>query len=496
MSAHPGLILPGQAWYNAWAWKLPAYVPCAAKTKECPQKNAGDGRSMKAETGLGGGKNRSSLWAKALPYGLLLLVYGAIHLILRPNYGDDLYFRETLNGTSLLPWLGMRYASWSSRLITEAILVLLLQIPVLLWFALDMAMTLLLYTSLKRLLAPEASLRESLLLALLLCCYPYSHMGSAGWITTTVMYWWPLSTAAWALSGMARSLRGEAVPWYRCVLYALGALYGCGNELAAVMLLAASLAGLAYAVTQRRGAAFPLINAALSLGGILFALTAPGNAQRLAAETATWMPDFVKMSLLDKLRMGFVSTFEHFVSIPNAVLFLLTLLTCLQAFLGSKDWKKRAIGLAPLLIQVAYSAYFFAEKVLITKDFTFSQPELWPSGAGAVLFQAMLAAAFLAMIVCLAASLYWNLADKRSFWLILAALGAGLATRMSLAFSPTVLASGTRTYLFLYMALIAAAFSLWRTGLPRRLEAVCLGTAALGVAYSIVDVFVRQSLHP
>ncbi len=198
---------------------------------------------------------------------------------------------------------------------------------------------------------------------------------------------------------------------------------------------------------------------------------------------------------MDKLRVGFVSTFEHFVSVPNAILFLLTLLVCLQTFGNTKDWKKRAVGLAPLLIQSVYSAYFFVEKVFVTRDLSYAEPELWPSGMEAVLFQALLALAFLSMMTCLAVSLYWSFPDKSSFWRLLVVLGAGLATRLSLAFSPTVLASGTRTYLFLYMALIAAAFSLWRMGLPKRLESLCFGVAALGTVYNIADVFIRQSHH-
>ncbi len=212
---------------------------------------------IKAVAGSGKETRRASLLSRVLPYALLLAVSLAVHLILRPNYGDDMNFQNALDGTSLLSWLQLRYASWSSRLVIEAVLVLLLKLPALLWVAVDMAMLLLLYISMKRLLAPEASRKESLILALLLCCYPYSHMGSAGWITTTVLYWWPLSTAAYALSGMARSLRGESIPWYRCVLYALAALYGCGNELAAVMVLVISLAGLICAIPKKTQRCLP-----------------------------------------------------------------------------------------------------------------------------------------------------------------------------------------------------------------------------------------------
>ncbi len=430
-----------------------------------------------------------SRWTNLIPYACLALFFSFIHILVKYNYADDLFYSQVLDGTGLIPWLQSQYATWSSRLLLEATLVLVLRLPIIVWITLDIGMVLLLFSGLQRLLVPANQLRESMILALLVVMYPFFHMGSAGWVTTTVIYLWPLSLAAYALGGMARLLRGERIPWYSWLLYVASAVYGCNNELIAIMVLAAGVAGLIYAVHNKKRLAVPLLAIALSLGSLVFVLTAPGNSVRIAAETLSWMPDYPRLSLFDKIRIGVVSTMEHFVSIPNAVLFLFLLLIMILVYQESSFVKKRTVSALPLLIQVAYGAYFSVEKLFFTKDFHYSIPEIEPNNISGMLFQAIMVLSFVVMILCIAFSISWILKDKRKLVLYLLALGAGLATRLSLSFSPTVLASGTRTYLLVYIVLLAMIFLLWKRGLPKKMEYLFLGTAFLGAAYNVATVY-------
>ncbi len=433
-----------------------------------------------------------SRWTNLIPYACLVLFFSFIHFLIKSNYGDDLYYSRVLDGTGLIPWLQSQYATWSSRLLLEATLVLVLRLPIIVWITLDIGMVLLLFSSLQFLLAPAKQLRESMILALLVSMYPFFHMGSAGWATTTVIYLWPLSLAAYALGGMVRWLRGERIPWYSWLLYGSSAVYGCNNELIAMMVLAAGAAGLIYAVHNKRCLAVPLLAIVLSLGSLAFVLSAPGNSMRMASETLSWMPDFPGFSLFDKIRIGIVSTMEHFVSVPNAVLFLFLLLIAIFVYRESSSFKKRAVSALPLLIQVAYGAYFTVEKLFFTKDINYSIPELEPKSISGMMFQGTMILSFAVMILCIAFSLSWILRDKRKLVLYLLALGAGLATRLSLSFSPTVLASGTRTYMLVYIVLLAMIFLLWKRGLPKKMEYLFLGSAFLGVAYNVITVYLLQ----
>jgi hypothetical protein len=436
-----------------------------------------------------------SQWTKWIPYACLVLFFSFIHLLLKPNLRDDLYFSQILDHTGLMPWLQSRYFTWSSRLLLEATLVLVLRLSIIIWITLDIGMILMLFSSLQQLLAPNKQLREGMTLALLVCMYPFFHMGSAGWVTTTVIYLWPLSLAAYALGGMARWLRGERIPWYRWLLYGASAVYGCNNELIAMMVLAVGVAVLLRAVHDKKNLVVPLLGIVLSVVSLAFVLTAPGNSIRIASETLSWMPDFPAISLFSKIRIGIVSTMEHFVSIPNAVLFLFLLLIVIHVFRENNSFKKRAVSALPLLIQVAYGAYFAVEKLFFTKNINYSIPEIMPASISGMILQGLLMASFAVMILCIAFSLSWILRDKYKLIPYLLVLGAGLATRLSLSFSPTVLASGTRTYMLIYFVLLAMIFLLWKRGLPKIMEYLFLGSALLGVACNVVTVYLIQSKY-
>jgi hypothetical protein len=431
-------------------------------------------------------------WTKWMPYACLVLLFVLVHLMLKSNYRDDIYFSHALDDSGLMPWLQNRYQTWSSRLLLETTLVLVLRLPFIAWITLDIGMILLLFSSLRLLLAPEKKLKESMILVLLVCLYPFFHMGSAGWVSTTVIYLWPLSLAAYAFSGMVRFMRGEHIRWYRWLMYGASAFYGCNNELIAMMVLAAGIGGLVLAAHKKMPLTVPVFGMVLSLGCLAFAVTTPGNSVRMASETASWMPVFPALSLLDKMRIGIVSTMEHFLSIPNAVLFLFLLLIAIIVFRECDSFKKRVAGALPLLIQLAYGVYFAVEKLFFTRDFSYSVPEIEPESVSGMLFQGMMAAAFAVMLLCIAFSLSWILRDKRKLILYLLALGAALATRLSLSFSPTVLASGTRTYMFIYIVLLAITFLLWKRGLPKKMEYLILGFAFIGNACNVAMIYLMQ----
>ncbi len=424
--------------------------------------------------------------SKWLPYIFLAIFFALIHLLIRTNYGDDLFFRHALDHKELVPWLADRYRTWSSRLLLETVLVLVLRLPAIFWVIFDIGFALLLYSGLRQMLSHDKTLKDNILLALLLCTYPFFHMGSAGWVTTTVNYFWPLSLAAFASGGIAQWLRGEHIPWYRWPAYTAAVVFGCNNELIAIMILAAGIAVLFYAAWTKMALYVPLSGIALSMGSLAFALTAPGNGMRMAAETLNWMPDFPTFSLMDKLRIGIVSTVEHYLSIPNVVLLLFLLLIAIQVFRESSSLKKRLVGVLPIIIQVACGTYFSVEKLFITRAFKYSAPDI--KNFSGTLFQGMMIASFLILILCIAASLFWILRDNKKVFFYLLALGTGLSTRLSLSFSPTVLASGTRTYMLVYFVLLGMIFLLWKRGLSKKTEYILLCIAFLGMIFNVLTV--------
>ena len=75
----------------------------------------------------------------ALPLLLAAAAGLLYHLLMKPMGGDDVFFAEALRGSSLLEYLSHRYLHWTSRVVSEFILVLVIQAP-LLWRVIDFLM--------------------------------------------------------------------------------------------------------------------------------------------------------------------------------------------------------------------------------------------------------------------------------------------------------------------------------------------------------------------
>src|SRR5512136_481978 len=141
---------------------------------------------MQANPDVGQQPKNMQRWKAFLPICLLLAYQLVLHIIIQPTFGDDAALVKGIGKAGLIPWLLNQYQTWSSRLLLESVLALMLQLPAFIWKLTNIAMVLLTYCSLRSLLTAEMKLKESVALALLLCCYPFYHMCSAGWITTTV----------------------------------------------------------------------------------------------------------------------------------------------------------------------------------------------------------------------------------------------------------------------------------------------------------------------
>ena len=125
------------------------------------------------------------------------------HLVIKISAGDDVvYFQTLMDGRSIWEILAHRYATWSSRMAIEFVLIPLVQVPWL-WKILDIIVFTLIPVLLYRLLFlnPEKYLDMECninktagkwLVCAFMLLYPFSDMVSAGWIATTVNYLWPL----------------------------------------------------------------------------------------------------------------------------------------------------------------------------------------------------------------------------------------------------------------------------------------------------------------
>lgn len=384
----------------------------------------------------------------------VMIFFAFLHLFTTISFGDDTWFGVALDKYGFLGWLEMRYETWTSRLIIESIIITILKCPAFVWKSVDVLMMTLLYYDLVQLMGIQEDKKSSFYLAMLFCVYPFMHMGSAGWVATSVNYSWTLAIGLFAMIDLKRYIQGVKIKKYRYVVDLAALIMACNQELVVPIILVFCITGSVICRGKKQPAVYPGIGIVISLLSLIFIFTAPGNAVRKVEEIANCMPEFGVLSFIDKLRLITVSTLEHFVSIPNMIFFIFTLLIALIGMDDAKQKRRRIVSSLPLIVNIVFTIYFGITNIIINRNLNYTTPDIFIVNLKTGLLQYSMIAGLILIIVCSLLTLYWCL-ESKCHWLILSMiLGLGLATRMALCISPTMFVSGTRTYFFMYMSMI------------------------------------------
>lgn len=115
---------------------------------------------------------------------------------------DDLFFYTIPQETNIMSFVIERYDIWSSRILIEYILCHILQSPLILWWYLDSLIFTFIAILTYKLINGENNLFYSILSCILCLSFIFSShyaLGSAGFVTTTINYTWPLFSGLLAL---------------------------------------------------------------------------------------------------------------------------------------------------------------------------------------------------------------------------------------------------------------------------------------------------------
>lgn len=411
-------------------------------------------------------KDRARILQGELSPFVLLAVGGfLLHVFLILNWGDDVFFRDSIQpeNVTLFSFLGERYFVWSSRLIIEAIVILVTHVPIVWWF-LDTAVMVLAAHSLSRLL-PRMDKKTNYLLVCLVFIYPFIDMRTAGWIATTMNYIWPLAFGLYTMVSIKKILHSEPLKVYEYVLGIIALLYAANHEQMGTILAGFFVFFSVYQIiVQKKIHWFLLAQAVLSIASVLFILTAPGNEIRTAWTIETQFPGYVALSLFDKLEIGFSSTLFGLVMKPNLSFIVFGLLVLLAA----KATKQNRVFLSIAALPLFFSLVFGLLGPVTGKLLPFVgslRGAMTETGTNPGFSHPMsLVPDFILLIVCLSVviSLYRLFELKRDAWLVLLVLGAGFASRIIMAFTPSIWFSEGRTFIFLYFALIYCSVRLFQ----------------------------------
>ena len=417
---------------------------------------------MKIEKGvpkhLKGNKHKNRFIILLIFIFFLLLVWS---VRLNASGDDSILFLTPLNqqfGGSFTTFLSHRYSTWSSRVVIELFVLLSLKIPYFWKLITSLAMTILvispLYFSKKK--GEEVNPAMYIFSALLFFLIPITLHNETGWVATSANYLWVLAFGLFSLFPIKQILVDEH---YSRSLYALSlpALFFASNQEQMCMILLLVLGtSVVYLATQARSF-LALIPHLVVVGvNLLVILLSPGNQARFDQEVHHWFPEYNELSFFQKIDIGYSSSLKKLFVNSNTLFFLLALLLFVLILYKTS-------ALVPIIITgiPVVSSFILGPAFPLFRDYLPGVQKLLnafeKTGTSFELFQPLTWYPNLLLTIILGSVVFGILYyydDKKEALFPLSLLFLGLVSRMILAFSPTVWASGRRVYLFAFFALI------------------------------------------
>lgn len=393
-----------------------------------------------------------------IPFVILTVLLLFFHACIHVGWADDEYFSKVLivNNINIFDWLFSRYNTWSSRLIIEFFLVLISS-KHMLWKILNLAIMLLGAISISKLFSDKKSKTLNFIICALIIILPENLYHSAGWIATTLNYSWPLFLGLFSMIPIKKIIYSEKINWYEYIFYFAAMIYATNQEQMCIILFMAFLVFTIYTFMKNKKInIYLLICAIFNLMSLIFILSCPGNAERKIAETNNWFPEFSNIHFFRKIEMGYSSTLFEFIMKPNFIFLIFTLLIFICMYALNKSKLCMFISLIPLVNCVTFGflanlvGKYFPGIIAIKNSMT-------QYGTGITIFSPKTwVPDIILTLVCLSIifSLYVIFENKKAYFLLLFILALGFGSRMIMAFSPTIWASGERTFMFTYAAIL------------------------------------------
>ena len=409
-------------------------------------------------------------WMKDKRTWILLGFYGVLAILfhmfwLKLGGGDDYYFMTCLEDTDFGAFMVKRWYGWSSRLVIEGVLVLVLQQPIWVWKVLDILVSVLIAWLLCGFFCRSYGkcgsesgipLTSLILFLCLLLSYDFTEMDSAGYMTTTINYWWPLAALLVAALPLYLWYQDGACKKGCYVLGTLAAIFAINQEqICAMALLACLYLLITDKLRGRKTNPYLYLLLTLSIFFAVCVVICPGNAARKASNIDFWFPAYAGFNLVQKILLGWYSLLRTLYRDINLPYFLLC------AILFAAVWKKQKHFLARLIAAIPMLSNFGLLGVclfgtypespwvhLISHVFDFDQPVVYYQGSLPNSIRLLLLV-YTLCCVCVVISLFliWG-RTKRSLD-ALALLVIVSASKISMGLSPTVWASSERTSIFL-----------------------------------------------
>lgn len=380
---------------------------------------------------------------------------------------DDVTLSSMIGDTPQMwfDWVYTSYFSWSSRVIVNYIFAVLLNVGKIVWMAYMGISMFVMLKAFEMLFFTDDNELNSLFAVCIMCLFPFKHLVSAGWIATCATYFGPIAFGMICLVPIRHALEGKKEKILSFLFYCISLIYGANEEMMLVVIFLSYFTAMIYLSLKKKVNWQIIVLSLLCILSLIFTLTCPGNSNRGIREQAKFFPTFDMLDVIDKAELGWSTTIKWLLIDNNAFL-IFTL--CMMSWLIWRKYSEtvfRVISLIPVAATLICGTFsdslgkLFPFTIAFSYDigfygsFTPINPEL-----RRVVFQF---AFFLMVVFCIVAELMLLHNKVEGFIADIVLIAAGTASRVAMGFSPTIYASGVRTFVPFIVCIIAVSVHIW-----------------------------------
>ncbi|MBE6784563.1 MAG: hypothetical protein E7536_11245 [Ruminococcaceae bacterium] len=384
------------------------------------------------------------------PLLIYTLVVLAVSLFLPLSWADDAVFMQKTANKTITEFL-----SGSARPFTDGLTYVFARNQWM-WRILNPFVLLLCIISVDKTLPRKSTKGETVFLELAITFIMMAFV-DAGFIATTVNYLWPVAFGIFSLISVKATFEEKNTSLlYKIVSIPL-LVYSTNMQQMCAVLFAIFLSFNIYLAFKKRFRFFHFLQLLIAGGGMALSLylNFTGDNSRIIRETKRYFPGFMELNIFQKAELGFSSTF--FCCIMEMWLPYFAFLG-FTIFLAVKTFRRKS-KLLPKIVSASIPAAATICGILSlfeNRFYKFLAGQT--SGTGqpkvAYSFNAILFCIFAVVCLFLLYTIIQLPENNKLKFFAFSAFILGLGARMIMGFSPTVWASGYRTFSIMLMSFV------------------------------------------
>lgn len=420
---------------------------------------------------------------------------------------DDLIYAERLDKFGYLGASIEHYKTWSSRIIIELFLMFFSK-HFILWKLLNSMVMLGTVLMIGKYIFKKLTAKNILMVFSVYCLIPLIIMGETGWLATTLNYQWPVAFCLFVFYPFFQRLNGEEIN-KKIFWSGLPLLFVAANQeqvnICFFTLTSILLIYLFYKGKSDYKLIFPTL---ISFIELIFSLITPGNALRTTQEISKWFPQYEQFGLIKKLDLGISSFGKPFFIDTNILFLLLFSLVFVLVYQKNKNYYVRMLVAFPFFLNmIVYFGNTMGESFTYIRGN--QRAQVWSTsnlnhlftdtGTNLSLFHPgtwLATFLILGLFFCLLMGIYLGFNNKQTASFLVLIMLMGFCSRVMLGFSPTVWASGMRTYYILYMVVAVLVLMVMKELMKdlsiKKAEFLQLALTMVGICTMVLTIINRS----